>query len=209
MLVFHGRKNATLKTYQENHQTCSNCGALDLTVSVYRQYYHIYFIPIFPISRKVAGIRCNSCGESLQMDSLQKDYEDKTKTPIYLFSFLFLIAALITWGVIASVRTGKNEALFVANPAAGDVYLVKDTDDKNATIYYYLRVTGVNKDSVSVYHTHLQYDGFVSKLSSSDYFDKTEELVFTKAELKKMLDKGEIDAVKRNYGDDEGFNRIK
>ena len=38
---------------------------------------------------------------------------------------------------------------------------------------------------------------------------KDEELIFTKKELKEMLAHDEINSVERDYGDYEGFNRIK
>ncbi len=145
----------------------------------------------------------------MRIDSLQTYYENVTKTPIFLYSLLLLFTAPIVLGVILNLTTQKEKATFVAAPKVGDVYLVRDTGNNGATIYYYLRVSGVNKDTVSVYHTHLQYDGFVSKLQSDDYFDKTEELVFTKAQLRQMFDKDEINSVERNYGSYEGFDRIK
>ena len=51
--------------------------------------------------------------------------------------------------------------------------------------------------------------GFVTKLNDDDYFVKEEELGFTKGDLKQMLDRMEIHSVERDYGDYEGFNRIK
>ncbi len=107
-----------------------------------------------------------------------------------------------------NLTTQKEKAAFVADPKVGDVYLVRE-EDKGSNIYYFMRLVSIHNDTVSVYHTHLQYDGFVSKLNSDDYFDKTEELFFTKAQLKQMLDKDEINSVEREYGSYEGFDQIK
>ena len=82
-------------------------------------------------------------------------------------------------------------------------------DENNSTTYYFLRLVSINGDTVVAYQNYLDYHGFISKLNEDDYFVKDEELYFTKSELKKMLDRREINSVNRDYGDYEGFNRIK
>lgn len=55
----------------------------------------------------------------------------------------------------------------------------------------------------------LEYQKFTSVFYEEDYFVKNDELLMLKSGLKQMLEKGEIDAVNRSYGEYEGFNRIK
>ena len=96
----------------------------------------------------------------------------------------------------------------VENPAVGDVYRVRK-DIGNTTSYYFLKAVRIKGDTVLACHSNLVYNGFVTKLSDEDFFVEDEELVFIKQELKAMLEKDEINAVVRNYGAEEGFDRVR
>ncbi|WP_276500159.1 hypothetical protein [Terrimonas pollutisoli] len=73
----------------------------------------------------------------------------------------------------------------------------------------FFTATQIKGDTVFAYHSNLVYNGYITKLNEEDFFVKHGELVFTKAELKAMLDKDEINAVERNYGTEVGFDRIR
>ncbi len=208
MFLIYGRRKLRVKKYIDNSQACTSCKAFDLNVKVYREYFHVFFIPFFPTGIKASSIQCNNCGNTIRIDSLQKRYEDSSKKPVYLYSGLILIAAAIFLLINANLNTQKEKRKFITNPKAGDVYRIRDKKDKSAE-YYFLRVSKISGDSIFTYHSNLVYSGFVHKLSDDDFFVKDEELVFTKPELKKMLDSDEIQSVERGYDDAEGFNRIK
>ena len=208
MFVIYGRRTARIKKYTDNQQSCKSCKSFDLDIKVYRDYYHLFFIPFFPVGDKTVKIRCNNCSEPIRIDSIQKHYEDATKTPFYLYAGVILISALILVVVNANLYTQKEKAKFVGNPKVGDVYRIRK-DENNSTSYYFLRVSQINGDTVFAYHNNLVYGGFIMKLNDDDFFVKANELIFTKKELTEMLDKAEINSVERNYGDNEGFNRIK
>jgi hypothetical protein len=90
----------------------------------------------------------------------------------------------------------------------GDVYTI--SEEKNTgTTYYFLRIAGIGGDSVIAFHSNLEYGGFVSNLTDDDYFVKDDTVVFSRKELREMLEKDEIYSVKRGYGKGSGFNRIK
>jgi len=208
MFVIYGRRKIRIKKYIDNRNYCKSCNSFDLNVKVYKEYFHIFFIPFFPTGDKTVKIVCNSCGEPYRVEAIQKEYEKSTRTPFYLYSGLILIGSLIFLLVNANIRTQKEKAKFIENPKVGDIYRISK-DEENSTSYYFLRVTEINGDTVLAYHNNLVYNGFVIKLNEDDFFDKAEVLIFTKKELKEMLDKGEINSVERNYGSEEGFNRIK
>jgi len=119
-----------------------------------------------------------------------------------------LLAGLIIVLIIGNLDTQKEKAAFVANPKIGDVYLIRK-DENGSTNYFFLRLANIRGDTVIAYHNNLEYHSFVTKLNDDDFFVKDEQLFFTKRELKQMLDKMEINSVERNYGNDEGFNRIR
>lgn len=208
MFLIYGRRSARIKKYTDNGQCCKNCKTFELDIKVYRSYFHLYYIPVLPFGDKTAEIHCNSCGEPFRVYTTQKHYADITKTPFYLYSLIILVAGLLTFLVSKNLITQKEKAKFISDPKVGDVYAIRK-DENNSTTYYFLRVSQISGDTVLVYHSNLEYDRFISKLNDNDFFVKDEELVYTKKELKIMLDKAEINSVERNYGDSEGFNRLK
>ena len=208
MFVIYGKQTARIKKYTDNRNYCKSCNSFDLNVKVYKEYFHIFFIPFFPTGNKTVKIYCNNCGEPYRADSVQKDYEKSTKNPIYLYAGLILIGSLILLLVNANITTQKEKANFIENPKVGDVYRIRK-DENSSTFYYFLRVSQINGDTVLAYHNNLVYHRFITKLNDDDFFVKQEELIFTKKNLKEMLDKDEINSVERNYGSAEGFNRIK
>lgn len=208
MFIPHGKRTARIKKYTENHQSCRHCGAFDLDVKVYNDYYHFCFIPIFPYENKVVKITCRNCGSTFRSDRLENHYYDITRTPIYFFTAPILFAALVVVLIFENSASQKEKAAFVDNPKVGDVYRIAK-EERNATTYYFLRLVNVKGDTVIAYHSNLEYHQFTSSMNESDFFVKDSELLFLKPELQQMLDKGEINAVERNYDDEDGFNRIK
>jgi len=208
MFVIYGRRTIRIKKYTDNRNYCKSCNSFGLNVRVYKEYFHLFFIPFFPTSDKTVKIYCNNCREPYRVDSVQMEYEKSTKTPAYLYSGLILIGSLILLLVNANIRTQKEKAKFIENPKVGDVYRIRK-DENNSTSYYFLRVSQINGDTVLAYHNNLIYHSFITKLNDDDFFVKGEEFFFTKRNLKEMLDKDEINSVERNYGSAGGFNRIR
>jgi len=208
MFLIYGRRAARIKKYTDHQQACISCKAFDLDVRVYRDYYHLFFIPVTPVGVKAVKIRCKNCGEPIRLEAIQKHYEQISKTPFYLFTFSILFAGLIFLLVNTNLTTQKEKEAFVAHPEVGDVYKIRK-EENSKTTYYFLRLIRINGDTVVAYHSNLEYSSYISELNDDDFFVRDEELYFLKPELKQMLKKMEINSVDRKYGNDEGFNRIR
>lgn len=208
MFLIYGKRTARIKKYSGDHENCRNCKSFDLDIRVYKDYFHIFFLPIFAFGSKTVKIRCNNCGERLWVNEIQKHYEDITKTPFYLYAGIILFSGLILLFVNVNLNTQKEKAKFVGNPKVGDVYTIRK-ETNNTSTYYFLRLSKISGDTVFAFHNNLEYNGFISKLNDDDFFVKDDELFFLKKELKQMLDKNEINSVEREYGDYEGFNRTR
>lgn len=204
MFIIYGRKKARIKQFTNTRDSCKSCRSFDLNVKVYKDYYHVFFIPFFPVGEKTFDIRCNNCGEPNRDTSLQNHYAQITRPPFYLFSGLILVVALLG-SLFLYIESNRNERVkFVAAPQVGDVYGIRK--DGN---HYFLRLSHIMGDTVLVYHSNLLYTRFVSQMQKDDYFVKDDEWIYTKKELNEMMEKDEIIAVERGYSDDEGFNRIR
>src|ERR1700742_5274495 len=116
MLLFRGVRNGRIKTYTDNEHQCNDCKDFDLKVKVYKDYYHFLFIPAFPTGVKTVKIRCNKCGEPYRSDSLQKQYELRTRNPFWLYSWILLAGLLVVGAVVAVQVNDRLIHHYAANP---------------------------------------------------------------------------------------------
>lgn len=208
LFLVQGKKLAKIKEFTNNSQACTSCKSFDLRIKIFRKYQHVYMIPVYPVGDNVVEIRCKQCDEPILQESLKKEYVNKARAPFYLYSLFILFGLIIAWAIYADQRDKSNTALFVANPRAGDVYIIK-REQSGVTLYSFLKAASVTSDSVQVYQNHLEYTGKVASFNNDDYFESANMLGITKEGLKQLLAKGLIEEVKRDYDEADGFNRLK
>jgi hypothetical protein len=109
--------------------------------------------------------------------------------------------------MLLRIITVVETRFYIANPKPGDVYYVHDEKDA-LSAYRFMRVAKVKGDSVVAYQNNIRYLGQPDKFDEEDYFVEDHQLNFTKAELKQMFEKDEITEARRNYGNEEGVNRV-
>jgi hypothetical protein len=102
MIFLFGEKKALIKYYSDNVAQCSNCKSFDLNFAVYKNYFHFFYIPFFPVDEKEVEVLCLKCGESDNRNSRVGHYKAIARTPIYLYSGLLLIIALIATIIIVA-----------------------------------------------------------------------------------------------------------
>ena len=162
-MVFYGTKASNLKNGQIINVDCPSCEAnTTMKYSVFGKYGHLYWIPFFPIS-KITVAECNSCKKTFEYkelsDGIRTKFErEKEKNPIkfplWMFSGLFVIAALVGFGVYTSGETEKKEAGYIKNPKVGDVYSIKNAEAN----YTSARVDKIDKDSIYVTNNDYETD---------------------------------------------------
>jgi len=208
MFFLKGTRKARIKTYQHHDRQCDDCKDFDLTIKVYKDYFHFWFIPIFANGIKSTTIKCNNCGAPIRSDSLSKEYESKTRIPFYLYTGVILIVLLVAAGGAAGAWNHYERTQFVSNPQVGDVYLIKGKEF-TLTIYYFVRVQHINGDSVIASNNHIGYLETTSAMSPDDYFVADKEIAYTKTQIKEMFEKGMISDVVRDYDTATGFTRVR
>jgi hypothetical protein len=182
---------------------CPNCGTQNSTeIHVYQKWAHVFWIPFFPIGKAVAS-QCGHCQQVLKekemtssMQSITQDVKSKSKTPIWTFSGLALLAILITYGVILDKKKDEKMAQLIVAPQAGDVFEIK-TPESQYTLY---KVTGIQGDSVVIRPNNMETNkpSGLSKIKAQGDAGYAEETFsVTKAELKSWFDKGEIIDIER------------
>jgi hypothetical protein len=208
MFFFYGNKTARIKKYTEYQITCSNCKKNEMDVKIFRDYFHVYFIPFCPMGDNVAHVRCKVCDEPVRDENIKKNIKKQVKAPFYLFSIPIIILSVITLGIILNLKTQKEKDLMINHPKVGDVYLMVNTKNELST-YYFNIVFDIKNDSIMMYRNRYEYSQYTVQLNRDDYFDKSNVYKISSTELKTMHESSAINAIIRNYNKDNEFNRFK
>jgi hypothetical protein len=197
-MLIYGKRKIRIKKYDDFHIQCENCSDCKQRFSVYQEYYHLFFIPIYPASQKSITTICLNCKDSFN-DQKVLHYLSITKTPFYLYSGLILFGLLFISVIYGNINTQNKKLKYVENPKVNDVYLIQSKDQEDNTTYYFMKIKRLNGDTVEVIHNAYEYNRFISKLDTADYFDTSESYLFLKSELKAYLNESKISIIERDY----------
>jgi hypothetical protein len=204
-MIIYGTKAVHLKTAKSNTEICPSCSTKgDLTISVFRKHFHIFWIPFFPIW-KTGVSECNHCKKVMKIkempDKIKLEYANlktQSKGPLWQFSGLVLLIVLIlgikTIGKLTSEKYQKEKQEYFASPMEGDVYEYIIETGKYTT----LKVVNVSKDSISLSPNKFESNSIIRlyKINKAEnYSDKT--YTMSKRQLKKMVSDTVIMGVKR------------
>lgn len=129
----------------------------DRDILVYRSYFHFCFIPVFPIGAKQIEMRCRNCGDETKLENVVKEYEDRAKTPFYLYSALIIFVCITGLWFYWNSNTKKRKTQYVEKPEMGDIYTVTK-EESGGTAYYFLKLVEINRDSVkALRNNHFAY----------------------------------------------------
>jgi len=205
-MLIYGNRKACIATHHDYSQSCPKCKYFTVEYKVYREYIHLFWIPIFSSGGKTCVMLCSSCGFRNEYSNKSDSYIGITKTPLYLYSGLIVIVVSIFAICFANVNTQKEKKSFVDSPRVDDVYLIRN-DSSYPAKYYFFKVNRIHTDSVFIFRNMYIYPGFVSELDNKDAFIRY-EYSLSKNKLKTMLEKDEIVAVERDYDQQSNFNHI-
>jgi hypothetical protein len=201
MLVYGTRSKLLAKELVTDK--CPNCGTQNSTeIHVFQKWAHVFWIPFFPIG-KVAASECGHCKQVLKekemtssMQTVLQDVKSRSKTPIWTFSGLALLAVLIVVGVINDKKKDEKIAKLILAPLAGDVFEMK-TPESQYTLY---KVAAIQGDSVMIRPNNMETNkpsGLTKIKAQGDAGYAEETFSVSKAELKSWFDKGEIIDIER------------
>lgn len=203
MLFYYGTKATNLKSGKIVNVDCPNCNTnVSMIFSVFGKYGHLYLIPFFPI-KKLTFAECNSCKKTFEQvelsSTIQQKIErekekDKVKTPIWMFSGLFIIAAIAGFISYDSHQTDLNTATFIKNPKVGDVYFFNAENNHYTT----MKVNQISKDSVTVFMNEMEIDrkADIDKIDLDKYYKSKYSI--SKKDILKLYNQEKIYEIKRN-----------
>lgn len=197
MIIF-GTRGKVLKSKNTTSYDCENCNSKNtVTFSFIARYFHIFWIPIFPTSKK--GIsQCSHCKQVLYANEMstemKQDYASaaaNAKRPITHYFGLFIIGLLFIFISFSVYKNSLNEAKYLGNPQVDDVYKI----EKNGSYTLY-KVSEIKGDSL-IFATHKmvvkKYLGLseLEKKYKNDYSD--EKLKFTVKQIESMKNDSKSD----------------
>ncbi len=208
MLFLFGKRDARIARFMDTEHICYRCKSFDREVTAWRPYFHVCFIPCFPVGPKKFEMRCVNCGDDTQLESVLNEYRNKTGNGLYLWSGTILTALLaVTWFVWNSGQQEKT-ADYLAHPLAGDVYTIA-ADTNEGTSYSFLMVAASTRDSVYLLANKTSYLGLVSDLADDDYFVAGDTIAYPVKKLIAMRADKELSRIQRGFSKNSSFARIK
>jgi hypothetical protein len=199
MFFLWGRRNCVLKKYNDVNSKCEKCDSRSLNYIVKQHYYHFMWIPVIPV-HKFVGTYCDNCKSSRQevFSEIGAKYDKQSRTPIYMYSFIFLVLIFIAFIIMYSNQKSNERSENIKNPLIGDVYCYKFKDEQSKDAYSFIKVVNFTKDSVFFYQSNLYYNQYVGEYSSSGYFVKE---LYGQSRLKiiEMYNQKEIVDIYRDY----------
>lgn len=172
MLFFFGTGNSRVNTVPLPDLVCVHCNtANSLTSTVFSRYFHLFWIPVFPIGKTSVTV-CQHCKQTLTTREIPVNYQvpvraiqAQARTPLTNFALLMLLGVAIIFIFVvgrtsprpssnkvpvatsAAAATGTAENGFRDEPVdVGARYRFKAGDDNRS--YGLLQVTKVTTDSV-------------------------------------------------------------
>jgi len=203
MLLLHGRRKMKIKQYEDKLVGCEECLNLGVRYIVYQEYYHVFFIPVFPFPLKTIKSYCLKCNSYNEKKS--NHYLAKTKTPFYMYSGIILFLCLIVSAFVTAVIDKKVEKEYIYNPKPGDVYCLRNKHN-NTTSYYLLKVRSIKLDTIELIQNAYMYSMIPNEMDTSDYFISNEYYQILKPDLINKYEAGFINFIRRKYGADNRFN---
>ena len=202
-MVFFGSKSSKLLERQINNVVCTYCNnPTSMTYTLFGEYAHVYWIPMFPLGRK-NFVECNSCKRTFKMNELPESTNHKVrkeresaKTPLWYFSGLTIIILGIGYGAWASNKNDENNSEFIKTPKIGDVYSI---DGSSNGLFSSMKVTEVTGDSVYVLINDYETDkrsGISSINKNKNYTSAT--FSFSKEEIINLYDDKTIFDIERD-----------
>lgn len=202
MFLIYGRKAKLKRAWQLNHN-CPHCSQPNtVTLGVATNYFHLFWIPFFPIGR-TGVVSCSHCAYSgevkdttMDIDNTYEVLKKEVKYPVTYYSGLVIVALLVGFLIIDSNEVEAKKTDYVENPNIGDVYITKSKGDKE---YHAFKVVEVGKDTVYVhFNKYMSKSALKMSFIDSDTSYLALPVPFAKTDLLEQFKSGEINSIHRN-----------
>ena len=200
MIIF-GKRSMHIKT-GEITSACSHCGKTHaISAFVYSSYFHIFWIPIFPLGKYVAT-QCGHCKQvlkekemppALKLDTLS--LMQQSKTPIKSYAGVLLFVGLIVFAGVLAATHAKDTEEYAQQPSIGDRYYFKLQNGDNSTMKLHI----VSADSLFFFDNNYTTTKkiWLAKIDRKENYDISKVVSYSKTEIAGMLKDETIFQIKR------------
>jgi len=212
MIIF-GTQSKSVNGPALMSSTCPRCGSGGQATSGVIRYFHLFWIPVFPISRRVA-VTCNLCRFTRDQHQIPAPLADNVKRMLFtqrtmlpMFSGSIIIAVLTGMMVVETNQHERQTREYLAEPKQGDIYVADFTqlfeaaDDQYR--YGVMQVqslkgsqVGVNVSGILYEHAPWNSSKLQREVSRPGYFSG-ETFVIDRAQLESLGASGAIRSVVR------------
>lgn len=198
-MIIYGWKDKVIKIYEDSHIKCSECGGYSHIFTVLQSYFHIFWIPFFPLSRKKVVCQCRKCNDTSNTER-QDHYRSITGTPFYLFTGTAIVISFILYSLAGNFRENGNIKKYVNDPQVGDVFMLSTDEYENKITYEFYKIVEVTPDSLFlITNAHYYYKKNIDEIDPDDYFISNDLFVMHRKLLEEYRQHGMVKKVFRNY----------
>lgn len=157
-MIIHGSRTRIIGAEQTIDHACTACGQSPVFGSTLQRYFHIYWVPVFPLSRKIAV----QCGHCLKTEVAAKPTNFRlAKHPLSSFAGLVLIAVFFAAIWYSNDRDKTVLQVAKLNPHAGDTFIMKVKGETEQELIL-LKVVSVDEGSVNALMSKSTYRSVLS-----------------------------------------------
>jgi hypothetical protein len=213
-MIFFGSKCKTITGQVVDGVQCPSCDNKQFITFGLLKYFHIYWVPTVPTSKKV-GMECTHCKKTLIGKELPAELSAKIKKTVFttpktlpMFSGLVLLLGLIAFVVYVGRESELQEATFIEQPVVNDMYtvnikqIIPGIDSKYD--YSLIRIKSIDQGQVEFQVSNYAYnktkgvnkDILAGKAASDAYYSDV-ILVKSLSEIKALYESGAIKDIDR------------
>ncbi len=198
-MIIYGWRDKVIKTYEDSHIKCKECGSYSQVFIVLQSYFHIFWIPFFPLGRKKVVCQCVECEDASNTERLDH-YRSVTRTPFYLFTGVLLIAGFLLVSMWNVYREKSYLKQCVQNPRVGDVFMLETEAYEDKTTYHFMKLTEVTPDTLfMIMNAYYYYKKSIDEIDPDDYFISNDRYYILTNELEEYRREGSLKKVFRDY----------
>lgn len=213
-MIFFGTKGKVIAGEQMLGTQCPDCGNSQFTSFGILRYFHLYWIPVFPTSKKI-GMECANCKQTLMDNDVPAHLADQIRSGVFtagrmlpMFSGLIILAIAGLWLNDLHQQDVAEEESYLAQPAVNDYYIVDlsqiFTESDPDYPWGLLRIKSVNSSDIEMQIGNVVYNkatGFSADIregaaAANSYYDAG-TISFEIEELQMYQDTGAIYSIER------------
>ena len=195
MFYVYGWNSFKIRTKRPQDIRCFECDKIgQMNVNKYVNYAHIFWIPFFPF-RIVNEFECVHCRTSINYNEMGVELKriygpyKSSVPPIWSFSGIILIAAIILWGWYSNLPDKDRMISIVNAPKENTVFDFKTEDGE----YSSFRVCSFDEDYLYIVYNQFQVSNIkdLDRVSEPNFFTQ-DTLVVDRETLLNEIESGII-----------------